>query len=591
MTDNLNAIKKYTNLLNYQPMKTNNFLYPLLLALALTGCTTNEDGPINKGEEEQGQERYLAVSIVTPKEPGVRADDTNADDKVGFESGSAEEDAAETASFVLLDATDNVYSVVKGVKLSPWSGLGGNYDSSVENVSTAVLVVKGVSENQQPPKIRGILAILNDPGLDITAAKGENQNNNLAKIKEIVGTYGTTGASGSFLMTNSVYADGGNIKIAADVTEDQFADNPEEAKANPVKIYVERAVAKITTAIGTEGFVSKMQSVQIDGESDKTNLDIRIRGIQIANCADQSYAFKNIEGLASTAPWESWNDPANKRSYWANMPTTGITYTNHSWNQISGVGQGNTALSYVDPHTFYVQENVVPSSSTASPQQHTSVIVTAQLMKQGTDEPLEFVQVGGIYYKPEDGLIEIANRFANRHYYIKTTSGNTTTYKNIPPEYLEWATEAPENSDFKGWEGYAKLKNANMSETYYQYVDDVGEGESHYQERTAAQINTALQEKALRALKWTNGMCYYFVDIEHFGEETIGTEKVKRKGIIRNHLYKLTLRRVEGLGVPVFNADEVIIPENPPQDKLFYLGASINILKWTIVGQQIEFNN
>lgn len=567
-----------------------------LTTLAIAGCS-NDDDLIDKGKEDQenGQLRYLAVNIVTPKDPGVRSASNG-----GFAQGSENEDAAEKATFVLLDKGDNVVSVLSNQPLNPWKGLG-NYAPSVENVSTAVLVVN--AEKSQPT-VTGILAILNAPAELNIAKEGDNMKTTLAGIKEIAGNYGPSGDKGSFIMTNSVYVDGTDIKIAADVTEAQFAKTADAAKNNPVDIYVERVVAKITTNAvanitdqGTDKF-NRGASVQINGETDLTNLTINIKGIQIANSAQWSYLFKNVDGFQTSAPWPGWSDLSNYRSYWANMPTSGVTYMNHSWNQISDQDDGNTALALTASHSFYVQENVVPTASTANPKQHTSVIVTAQL-QNNEGMPFEFVQIGGVYYKLEGGLKQIAGYLANRHYYIKETSGeddNITTYESIPAEYLEWAAKAPTGAtDVKGWEGFAQLKSKHTSETFYQYVDNVAEGESHYQSRTAAQINTALQEKALRALKWTDGMCYYFVDIEHFGTETTGegdaATTVQRKGIIRNHVYNLTLNSLEGLGVPVFDPEKEIIPENPPKNELFYLAARVNILKWKIVGQEINFNN
>lgn len=570
-------------------------LLPLFLTtLAIAGCS-NDDDLIDKGKEDQenGQLRYLAVNIVTPKDPGVRSASNG-----GFAQGSENEDAAEKATFVLLDKDDNVVSVLSNQPLNPWKGLG-NYAPSVENVSTAVLVVN--AEKSQPT-VTGILAILNAPAKLNIAKEGDNMKTTLAGIKEIAGNYGPSGDKGSFIMTNSVYVDGTDIKIAADVTEAQFAKTEDAAKNNPVDIYVERVVAKITTnAVAAKQDPDKFNkgaSVQINGDENLTSLTIDIKGIQIANSAQRSYLFKNVDGFQTTAPWNGWNDPSNYRSYWANMPTSGVTYTNHSWNQISGQGSGNTAIALTTPQSFYVQENVVPTTSTSDPKQHTSVIVTAQLKKD--NEPFEFVQIGGVYYTSDDGLKQIAGYLANRHYYIQKTSGEddntTTTYESIPVDYLKWAKTAPTDAiDVKGWEGFAQLTEEHASETFYQYVDNVAEGESHYQSRTAAQINTALQEKALRALKWTDGMCYYFVDIEHFGTETTGegdaATPVQRKGIIRNHVYNLTLNSLKGLGVPVFDPEKEIIPENPPKNELFYLAARVNILKWKIVGQEINFNN
>ncbi len=564
-------------------MNTKKLLFSLLAVFALTGCSTNEDAPIGKGEDEQGnrQLRYLAVNIVTPKEPGVRSVREGE-----FEQGTPGEDAAEKATFVLLDKDGKVVSVLPDQVLSP-KGIGP-YDPHVENISTAVLVV----QHADVPAVTGILAILNAPsGLDI-AGQGETMNTTLTKIKEIAGAYGTDGTEGTFIMTNSVYVSDSDIKIAADVADDNFKETPEAAKAKAVDIYVERVVAKIKiNKVGDMNTFNRGASIEINGKENPISLTVDIKGIQIANSAQKSYLFKNVDGFDSNAPWEGWSQPDYFRSYWANM-LSGVTYTNHSWNKISGEGEGNTGLPLTSDQIFYVQENVVPTTSTANPKQHTSVIVTAQL-KKADGNALEFVRIGGIYYTPLDGLEQIAGGLAKRNYYIKNAAG---TYESIPVEYFEWATKAPEDAvDFKGWEGFAQLKSGKESETFYQYVEDVAEGEDPYQARTAVQINEALREKALRALKWTDGKCYYFVDIEHFGTEITGegdaATTVNRKGIIRNHVYNLTLNSLSGLGVPVFDPDKDIIPENPPKDKLFYLAAHVNILKWRIVNQAIDFNN
>lgn len=565
-----------------------------LTTLAIAGCS-NDDDLIDKGKEDQGngQLRYLAVNIVTPKDPGVRSASNG-----GFAQGSEEEDAAEKATFVLLDNSGNVVSVLPDQPLNPWKGLG-DYDPNVENVSTAVLVVN--AEKSQPA-VTGILAILNAPsGLNI-AKEGDDKATTLSKIQEIADNYETNGDKGTFIMTNSVYVKDNEIKIAADVSTAQFAKTADAAKNNPVDIYVERVVAKITTSavdITSKGTFNQGASVEINSE--ETPLTIEIKGIQIANSAQQSNLFKNVDGFQTTAPWNGWNDPSNYRSYWANMPTSGVTYTNHSWNQISGQGDGNTAIALTTPQSFYVQENVVPTTSTSDPKQHTSVIVTAQL-NDNDGKPFEFVQIGGVYYTPDDGLEQIAGYLANRHYYIQKTSGEgdntTTTYESIPVDYLKWAETAPTDATgVKGWEGFAQLTEEHANEQFYIYDANYSGETAPYKPCDASNnVGTILKtDKALRALKWTNGMCYYFVDIEHFGTETTGEGDaatiVQRKGIIRNHIYNLTLNSLQGLGVPVFDPDKEIIPENPPKNELFYLAARVNILKWKIVNQTIDFNN
>ena len=142
-----------------------------------------------------------------------------------------------------------------------------------------------------------------------------------------------------------------------------------------------------------------------------------------------------------------------------------------------------------------------------------------------------------------------------------------------------------EAADAKDWEGFVQLKSTYSETQFYQYDSSV---EGNYAPKSYADVNKALCEKALRPKKWTDGMCYYFVDIEHFGTDA---NSKNLKGIIRNHIYELTLNSLGGLGVPVFDPDKIIIPEVPGDDEYFYLAAQIHVLKWKVVSQTVDFNN
>lgn len=90
---------------------------------------------------------------------------------------------------------------------------------------------------------------------------------------------------------------------------------------------------------------------------------------------------------------------------------------------------------------------------------------------------------------------------------------------------------------------------------------------------------------ANRFLYWKGGKTYYYVNIEHFG-----TVAPYNQGVVRNHIYNLTLQSISGLGTPVFNPKEIINPQKP-DDKIFRMRAQINILKWRIVKQDVNFTD
>ena len=81
------------------------------------------------------------------------------------------------------------------------------------------------------------------------------------------------------------------------------------------------------------------------------------------------------------------------------------------------------------------------------------------------------------------------------------------------------------------------------------------------------------------AMMWKDGASYYFVTIEHFGD----VDGFKY-GVVRNHIYDITVSGTTGLGSPVFDPTEIIIPERPVE-VVSHVAAQIKILKWKIVQQ------
>jgi hypothetical protein len=73
-------------------------------------------------------------------------------------------------------------------------------------------------------------------------------------------------------------------------------------------------------------------------------------------------------------------------------------------------------------------------------------------------------------------------------------------------------------------------------------------------------------------------MAYYYIDIQHFGET---------KAMVRNHCYDITIDKIKGFGTPVFDPEQIIIPEKPEDSEAMNLAARINILSWHLVEQNV----
>jgi len=86
-------------------------------------------------------------------------------------------------------------------------------------------------------------------------------------------------------------------------------------------------------------------------------------------------------------------------------------------------------------------------------------------------------------------------------------------------------------------------------------------------------------------LYWKDGKSYFFTQVEHFGPDA----GVNTFGLVRNHLYDITINSIRGLGTPVVSETDPIDPEKP-SDLDYNLAAKINILKWKVVSQSVDLN-
>lgn len=529
-------------------------LFMLMAAFVFVSCS-NEDDPINKGDKNIGDGYgYVAVNIVEPKPTSSRA----ADD---YQDGSDAENNAETALFCVYNADGTMRGEPQSINLTKESGPSDN-NPYVEKIYKAVLVIDG--ENPKPSTPLQIVCILNAPStLNVT------EETLLEDLKKQIENYGSH-ADGTFVMTNSVYKDGGTEVCGATVTDANLKASASAALENPVEIYVERVVAKIQAKAG-ESFANKGAKPSVDG-TEKV-LTIKVTGIEVANIAQKSYLFKNISGIEHNWAW----DATNKRSYWETVPaTTGdnaLTFGNKSYNDIAT--DNSFDITKLEDFTEYIQPNTYAGQKTA-------ILVTAQLMDGDNTADLAYIRGG--YTTVEGAKNVIASYLQTKSYYKKTADG----YTSLTPQDLIWVNNkdiadngGSEISWLESYEVIAQVK-PETNDLWKKHDDGT------YQSTTADEINNVLKaDEKYAARVYTEGKCYYFVNIDQ--SPVAGAESHTYDGVIRNHIYDLTLNSIQGVGTPIFDPEDVIIPETPDDETLWFLGARVNVLKWRIVKQDVDF--
>ena len=516
-------------------MKLKLFMLGALAALAVAACTKDNApaGTTPGGDEVTvAGASYLKVNFVTPGKLTTRAD-AEGD---AFEYGTDAENAVTSGTLFFFDGTTQVADPFDLSSLT-WDG---ETTPSIEKASGIVVVLENPLKNPT-----SVVAVLN-ASLD---ELGLSKSSTLDEIKAVVKDFATEKTTeGKFVMSSSAY-DGAENDVAAKI--ETVYDTREAAEAAPsVKVPVERVVAKVDVQEKADGATMTANTINIDGK--EATVTATIDGWWFDNAASTSKLLKDITGLEAAD-----NDAANFRSYWA-KPVPGTLK--------------HGALKDAKTGAQYVQENVGEAEKdedgNVTFKNATQVVVAATLKVD--NKAVALVKYLGTYYT-EAGFATKAINIEAQTYYTKA-EGETTTYTTVGENDLEvtFTDEVPSGITLKSYEAYAKVEPKDASTKFY--VKDA----------TAEDGFKAVDNPTFGAYvvqRWEDGQTYYFVPIKHDAD---------RAGVIRNHVYKLTVNSINGLGTPIpFKDVKEIIPEIPVETET-YISAEIDILAWKIVKQDVD---
>ena len=402
----------------------------------------------------------------------------------------------------------------------------GETTATIEKVSDIVVVLE--NPLREPTSV---VAVLNETMSEL----GLSKSSTLDDIKAVLKDFATNKtAEGKFVMSSSAY-DGAENDVAAKI-ETVYKTREEAEKAASVKVPVERVVAKVevdasdATLNLANGETSASNTVNIDGTD--VEITATVDGFWFDNAATTSLLLKDISDNAAAD-----NDADNFRSYWAKSGTT-------AW--------AHGTLSDAKEGPQYVQENTAKDSTQ---------VVVAVTLKAG-ENALKLVKYLGKLYTEDGFAIAVANTL-NGTYWTKT-EGETVTYETVDADDFTITYTRPTGVELASYEAYAKIDATTdyyvKSGDTYTKVDDLDLGGYVVQ-------------------RWEDGAAYYFVPIKHDAD---------RFGVIRNHVYKLNVKSINGLGTPVpFKDVDEIIPIIPEETET-YISAEIDILAWKIVEQNVD---
>ena len=270
-------------------MKLRHLLFGLLAGVAFVACTNDDDpagaSPVNGDNKVATADKYISVNLKMPAGAATR---------VQTEAGSEAENEVKKATFLFFKDGSQI--------ADPFTIEAGGQDKEPAEWTPGTAAVKeALIVMKNPTDIPTSLVVL------INYAGNVAKTQTLAQLQAIVADYADT--TNGFVMSNAVYNDASNANvIGAPVAPENVCETPALAKQKPVKVYVERVLAKVT--------VDKAENASID--SGVEGIDVDITGWNLVYDNTQSYLIKKLN---TSYDYDWYNDPTNHRSYWAEAAT------------------------------------------------------------------------------------------------------------------------------------------------------------------------------------------------------------------------------------------------------------------------------
>lgn len=547
-------------------------LFPLACAaLMMSACSSDDAGNGNGNQGVAGETQYLAVNIVNVGTTPTRVD--------GYEDGIGEESKINKIRFYFFHADGSPYILTGTTKENanwlevenPAQNPAADKTTTVDKVTDAILVINGVTASA-PSKV---IAVVNPGTLTKLGDDKKSLNDMLNPVVDKTFVIGNGTAASGFVMSNSVYASE-NRKVCENDISGYVKQSKEAAEGAPVEIYVERVVAKVrgtldNTIVGDGTNLPNSKTGYKVGTYSNHDIYAVVDGWGVADENDQANLEKQITptwtntdlGFTST-----WTTSDYHRSFWETSAafSTGKT-VNHKFNEYTN---RSTGYVYTLPNTSNDFIPTTPANAKYNDNTRTKFLVATHLMyKDGTEwKYAELCTYKGIDYL---GVDVLKNQIAFESGYYLESATVPDTYERITKDEITF-NKATTGGD------YLVVPALVAGKRYYKKGGT--EASPIYTEDTTPAIST--EPAQVR----TNGMAYYYIPIKHLAQE--GT--VGYYGIVRNHLYDVHVKGMEGFGTPVYNDDWTIIPTVPNQTST-YLAAQVNVLQWRVVQQDVNLDH
>lgn len=549
-------------------MNKTKYLALAFAALTLGACTSDDVVSTGGGGKDDGNATgYLSFAINLPTMSG----NTRAGWSDVFDDGEVSEYSVNDARVYFINSAGTI--IQTSTPVLSWTGTPD--DDNVTQVSAVVTLESPLNDPAS------VLVVLNPsaklPPVTDGTTKYEDFNKALKTVSatDFCSIDGTTGVAENIMMTNApiVVADASEGAEATDkvvqtlvpITSANIYDDESESVANPVTVYVERVLAKVTVNAGS---VTKPENVtfSVDGWGiDNTNTTtFPVRNTDF-------YAVKNFlidDTWALNGVNRFYGNTVNPvRTYFAEDPN----YSSQEEGDLTLAGSGAATLSVSQPG--YCLEN------------------TFDLSKQ-IDEAATYVLLKATY-TPTDvtGYNKGENFFitGSQPTRIFTVSGLAEFIeKEVVKDVYGFTISAGVTPDVDE----DKLASATATNRFEITADLFKSNAVTGDDAAFNKLTDALMIKV-----YSGNVSYYPIPIKHFGDALTpwesgsygtGAEAEKkylgRYGVVRNNWYEINITSVSGPGEPV--------PPTPGDEQIDkdqrFISFTVNILSWAKRTQDVE---
>ena len=547
----------------------------------MSACSSDDAN--NGGSTGVNDPRYLSVNIVNVGATPSRASED-------YVNGTDDENKISKVRYYFFNGDGTPYLIkapgadgVTGSGTVNWLEATPGYDdttsdtpSHVEKITNTVLVINGV----QSAAPSAIVAVINPETVD-PAVLENNGSMRLSQLREnaVGSTFYKTDAGkvSDFVMSNSVFVNAGS-DVCASLVAGHVATSADKAKLNPVDLYVERVVAKVTadvdpnafeTGNGTNWDASQYGTKTAVGKIGAYDVYAVIDGWGLADEDGKAKVEKSVntawtDAILGISPWTTYD---YRRSFWE----TSVEF-NAGTNQPVNHKFNDFKANMKD--TLYTLPNTPDAKITNVYDNNVTKFLVAATLKYKDEHDnwhlAEICRYNGVMILGVDNLkTQVALTFSK--YY---TSTDGSTYTQLTKDDI---TFAEPTTSMKNYQVTPTLA-ADPTGTKLYYIK---ESDGSFTQVSKDVVNTAIG--ADKAEIRTEGKAYYYVPIKHLGT----TGNLGEYGVVRNHFYKINLTGLTGFGTPVYNPNTVIDPTVPSYDNT-YLAARIKVLQWRIVKQDVN---